>query len=57
MFLCSLFYFSLFFLLQVQSVLSETDKESLGLAMSMMGPQELNAVEEEVLTHTHYLCR
>mmetsp|Transcript_15268 Transcript_15268/g.22982 ORF Transcript_15268/g.22982 Transcript_15268/m.22982 type:complete len:868 (+) Transcript_15268:91-2694(+) len=33
---------------EVQSVLSETDKESLDLAMSMMGPQEINAVEEEV---------
>lgn len=33
---------------EVQSVLSETDKESLDLAMSMMGPQELTAVEEEV---------
>ena len=36
---------------QVQSVLSETDKESLDLAMSMMGPQELTAVEEEVSDH------
>ncbi|CAE7661678.1 unnamed protein product, partial [Symbiodinium microadriaticum] len=34
--------------MQVRSVLGETDKESLDLAMSMMGPQELNAVEEEV---------
>jgi hypothetical protein len=33
---------------QVQSVLSETDVESLDLAMSMMGPQELAAVEDEV---------
>jgi hypothetical protein len=35
-------------LTQVQSVLSENDVESLDLAMSMMGPQELSAVEDEV---------
>ena len=34
----------------MQSVLSETDKESLGAAMSMMGQSELNQVEDEVFT-------
>lgn len=33
---------------EVQSVLSENDVETLDLAMSMMGPQELSAVEDEV---------
>ena len=33
---------------EMQSVLSETDKESLGVAMSMMGHLELRQVEDEV---------
>ena len=33
---------------EIQSVLSETDKESLDLAMSMMGDLELRLVESEV---------
>lgn len=33
---------------EMQSVLSETDKESLDAAMSMMGHQELRQVEDEV---------
>lgn len=32
----------------IQSVISETDKESLDAAMAMMGPVELEQVEEEV---------
>jgi hypothetical protein len=33
---------------EIQSVLSETDKESLDVAMSMMGHLELRQVEDEV---------
>ena len=35
-------------ILESQSVWSESDKESLDVAMSLMGPQELARVEEEV---------
>lgn len=32
---------------QVASVISESDKESLGVAMAMMGPDELLDMEKE----------
>lgn len=32
-----------------QSVISETDKESLRHAMNLMGPKELQHVEDEVM--------
>ncbi|KAJ1379021.1 hypothetical protein B484DRAFT_412489, partial [Ochromonadaceae sp. CCMP2298] len=35
---------------EMQSVLSESDKESLDVAMSMMGQFELRHIEDEVLT-------
>mmetsp|Transcript_5569 Transcript_5569/g.9137 ORF Transcript_5569/g.9137 Transcript_5569/m.9137 type:complete len:990 (-) Transcript_5569:1434-4403(-) len=38
---------------EMQSVLSEQDKESLDVAMSMMGQFELKAVEDEVRTIQH----
>ena len=39
---------------EMQSVLSETDKESLGVAMSMMGHLELRQVEDEVRLLLYY---
>lgn len=41
---------------EIQSVLSETDQESLQKAMSMMRHSELEQVEAEVCFKNHYFC-